>query len=438
MIARAHYLYAVVFVALAGYNFYRIFSNYDKKSSSKSHAAATNVLGRKNVTNAVANSVTIGNDKILNTGDLHDDLRGKEKVDDKSHPHTNYDSTTTEEASSNDLLRYSKGSQFLNNMDYVYNSTSSESKLLQKCLNLSLPLTNSDPSECWPLTYIMPSFPTSGSQLFNLLINNITYPLHTRMTQYKREGDGAPTYQLATDNTGKDGLIIHSRHNDSSLAFPLMKKAVLFKTHMGFGEKGKSKEHHVFSARDQHTLHGIVRIARNPGDHILRNKFRWTKNGKRCKSLNKSGDECFFKRAQPTCKQIFANDAGKAYVRFHNFWDRTDLNLPQIYVYYEHASQKATVHKAMSTMFRFFDFYSQTNYYMKTFYTEEKIEQLRSIVKEPEYEQGTLMARVCGKDIARKVHDITKEFSERLGYVFDNETATWSLEKPFTFNLTVG
>ena len=151
----------------------------------------------------------------------------------------------------------------------------------------------------------MPSFPTSGSQLFNLLINNITYPLHTRMTQYKREGNGTRIYQLATDNAGKDGLNIHARYNDS-LAYPLMKKSVLFKTHMGFGEKGKTKEHIVFSSRDQHTLHGVVRIARNPGDHILRNKFRWTKNGKRCKSLNKSGDECFLKVARPTCRQVFS------------------------------------------------------------------------------------------------------------------------------------
>ena len=108
-----------------------------------------------------------------------------------------------------------------------------------------------------------------------------------------------------------------------------------------------------------------------------------------------------------------------------------------MYVYYEHASQKATVHKAMSTMFHFFDFYSQTNYYMENFYKEENIKQLRGIVKEPAYEQGTLMARVCGKEIARKVHDMTKEISEILGYVFDNETATWSLETPFKFNLTV-
>lgn len=424
MTARANfnYLYAIVFVALASYNFYRIFSNYDKKSSSsKSHAAATNVLGRKNISSALINNVTIGNDKNLNTGETHDD-----NLDDITYSYTNNDSTMS--TASHTWLRYSKGSQFLNNMDSIYNSSSSEHELLQKCLNLSLPLTNSDPSECWPLTYIMPSFPTSGSQLFNLLINNITYPLHTRMTQYKREGNGTRIYHLATDNAGKDGLIIHARYNDS-LAYPLMKKSVLFKTHMGFGEKGKTKEQLVFSSRDQHTLHGVVRIARNPGDHILRNKFRWTRNGKRCKSLNKSGDECFLKMAQPTCRQIFSNDAGKAYVRFHKFWDRADLNLPQIFVYYEHASQKATVHKAMSTMFHFFDFYSQTNYYMENFYKEENIKQLRGIVKEPAYEQGTLMARVCGKKIARKVHDMTKEISERLGYVFDNETATWVIRK---------
>lgn len=129
MTARANYLYAIVFVALASYSFYRIFSNYDKKSSSESHTAATNVLGRKNISSALIKNITIGNDKTLNTGETHDD-----NLDDITYSYTNNDDSTT--TASYAWLRYSKGSQFLNNMDSIYNSSSSEHELLQKCLNL--------------------------------------------------------------------------------------------------------------------------------------------------------------------------------------------------------------------------------------------------------------------------------------------------------------
>lgn len=89
MTARANYLYAIVFVALASYSFYRIFSNYDKKSSSESHTAATNVLGRKNISSALIKNVTIGNDKTLNTGETHDD-----NLDDITYSYTNNDPHT--------------------------------------------------------------------------------------------------------------------------------------------------------------------------------------------------------------------------------------------------------------------------------------------------------------------------------------------------------
>ena len=53
--------------------------------------------------------------------------------------------------------------------------------------------------------------------------------------------------------------------------------------------------------------------------------------------------------------------------------------------------------------------------------------ELESIPKDPSYVHGSLYAKFCGKDNARKLHSLTKDVSEKLGYVFDHETATWSL-----------
>ncbi len=54
-------------------------------------------------------------------------------------------------------------------------------------------------------------------------------------------------------------------------------------------------------------------------------------------------------------------------------------------------------------------------------------DELAGIVKEPPYEQGTLMAQICGKDKARLLHEATKDVSQKLGYVFDYDSATWAL-----------
>ena len=59
----------------------------------------------------------------------------------------------------------------------------------------------------------------------------------------------------------------------------------------------------------------------------------------------------------------------------------------------------------------------------------QQLDQVKAMVKEPEYEHGTLMARVCGVDVARNLHRKTKKYTENLGYVFDYKSGHWSLRE---------
>lgn len=54
-------------------------------------------------------------------------------------------------------------------------------------------------------------------------------------------------------------------------------------------------------------------------------------------------------------------------------------------------------------------------------------QKVNDFVREPMYAQGGLVAKVCGVGVARRVHKLTKELSERLGYVFDKENGVWAL-----------
>lgn len=50
---------------------------------------------------------------------------------------------------------------------------------------------------------------------------------------------------------------------------------------------------------------------------------------------------------------------------------------------------------------------------------DQYLAKVKSMVKEPEYEHGTLVAQICGVETARKLHKGTQEYSEALGCVFD-------------------
>jgi hypothetical protein len=56
------------------------------------------------------------------------------------------------------------------------------------------------------------------------------------------------------------------------------------------------------------------------------------------------------------------------------------------------------------------------------------VDRVKAMVKEPEYEHGTLVARICGVETARVLHQATRAYSQKLGYAFDSETGHWSLK----------
>lgn len=97
-------------------------------------------------------------------------------------------------------------------------------------------------------------------------------------------------------------------------------------------------------------------------------------------------------------------------------------------IHYERMTTKRDVSAAIQCVITFL---GQSNLGYNTAYMlkllDQQSDQLTEIVMEPEYEQGTLLARVCGVNFARMIHDETRENSEALGYVFDEETGYWSL-----------
>ena len=67
--------------------------------------------------------------------------------------------------------------------------------LLEKCLQLKLPLTKDSPKECWPRMFISASYPTSGNELSRLLTST-ALQTNQLLDQY-REIYIAPFYQIS-------------------------------------------------------------------------------------------------------------------------------------------------------------------------------------------------------------------------------------------------
>ena len=222
---------------------------------------------------------------------------------------------------------------------------------------------------------------------------------------------------------------------DDIPAIPLMNRVVVFKSHMGSSDKDKYEEHtHALDQIIQNDrLYGILRIARNPGDHILRNKLRW--NDTKCYKK----EDC--KKSKVFCSSLVKS--AQSYVQFHSFWDEcysgnasnTTVGImsmpPQKIVYYEHFTSKRHVQKSIQSVLEYFDDLTPPEMTFKygSLLTNEKVEEMKNDIIDPPYEHGTVVKRVCGDKIAKKVHAATKVISERLGYVFDEQSATWSIPR---------
>ncbi len=313
-------------------------------------------------------------------------------------------------------------STYRHNMAKMYGTGSYDTQTLERCLNLPLPLKHDDPIECWPKMIVMPSFPTNGSGLARLLLQR-TLGLLVRMDQYL-EGDRP---MLMYDMSVPDQKSYHVSSpcdnemnvenlsvsfDDTSLPIPLMGKPAIYKTHHG-------KEHLPALKRSKDSsshIAGVIRLARNPGDQILRNYHRWGRHSCYGSDLDKK-EECFRKGAHLMCGQV-SRHAKSDWLQFHRFWNSLDeQNITQVIYHYENFSNVTKVEKETQNVLDYLKYKADDGIH----------ERIEGVANEALYKHGTMMAEICGKNAARKLHEITKDVTKRLGYTFDKESATWSL-----------
>lgn len=115
------------------------------------------------------------------------------------------------------------------------------------------------------------------------------------------------------------------------------------------------------------------------------------------------------------------------YRAFHSFWNDIKLNSPEMIIHYEHITSKNKVSAAIQSVLKFLNSVAPVENYMNT-NNIEKIRWARDVIREPKYNHGTLVSRVCGTKVARLVHDATKKYSAKLGYEFDDDTGFWTLK----------
>jgi hypothetical protein len=186
-------------------------------------------------------------------------------------------------------------------------------KLFNKCSNLPLPLTPNDPKECWPRLIILPSHATSGNELFQYLMDRVFSDLDISMSQYHEwPSRKDPMYSISNNphemwkaaNATALNYIFSGVWGtlNSTAAIPFMERPVIFKSHTSQSDNATRRSEvakPLMETVQRGLLHGVIRMARNPGDQLLRNSFRWL--SKKCYS---DGDECFFKNAHICCDDL--------------------------------------------------------------------------------------------------------------------------------------
>merc|ERR1711862_947946 len=127
-------------------------------------------------------------------------------------------------------------------------------------------------------------------------------------------------------------------------------------------------------------------------------------------------EKCFLQHARHFCNSVLIDN----YNNFHSFWDKVDNRIPQIFVPYEMFSNHS---QAPQLIEHTLNFLNETRFDKNS--TLKKA--MSDIIVEPNYRHGSLFARMCGKEKARRLHLRTNATTEKLGYIFDDESASWSL-----------
>lgn len=185
--------------------------------------------------------------------------------------------------------------------------------LFRQCANLSLPLTPKDPIECWPRLIILPSHATSGNELFQYLMDRVFSQLDVSMSQYHEYPSRKdPLFSISNNSLDlwKAANATASNYifsgvwgtRNTSAAIPFMGRPAIFKSHTSQSDNITRRDEvaePLIETEQKGLLHGVIRMARNPGDQLLRNSFRWL--SKKC---YKDGDECFFTNAHICCEDL--------------------------------------------------------------------------------------------------------------------------------------
>lgn len=235
---------------------------------------------------------------------------------------------------------------------------------------------------CSPRVLLLPSFPTSGNELVHALFEGVTNV--ATLSVYKRKG---PRAYSARASATADELSFY-RDNDVTLCrtgrvLPVGRSSALVKTHWPSegAEVGKrEKRAHAYDGERWFApagLAGVVRVARNPGDHVLRNNFRW--GHKQCKG------KCFFDNAKVSCPKL-AKAAAK-WNFFHSFWNAYNGSVPTMLLRYEEVA--FSPESAVAQITRLLDIANTTEKAPGTLAKEVK-----GTVRVPDYEPGTLVKRV--------------------------------------------
>lgn len=145
---------------------------------------------------------------------------------------------------------------------------------------------------------------------------------------------------------------------DDPRPLPFLQSPVLFKSHISQSTSNERRLEMATLVQDalmNDKLHGVMIMARNPGDQLLRNNYRWKyansrtlvqgKNGNN-KTLVKhghihfkrndspcTGEECFYENAKKLCGSL-ESQAKQSFIPFHSFWKMIDLgDIPRTVVH---------------------------------------------------------------------------------------------------------
>lgn len=176
---------------------------------------------------------------------------------------------------------------------------------------------------------ILASFPTSGNGLTRSLLRTATGLFQT-VSEYKQAG--IDQFYAASNELYVRGSC--AKEKSFFAPIPLAKEPVFVKTHSRNPDDKFTDNRHVS---------GVIRLARNPGDHIFRNRFRWQKR----KLCPKEHRDCEAWEGNPVCKELLDVVHTEGYIQFHEGWNRLDKNISQTIMYYEHISMKESVFPAI-------------------------------------------------------------------------------------------